>query len=87
MESMACGTPIICSDAGGGKDVLDHMKNAWIIKSQNPDELYSSIIELLNNNEKRKLLSKNGYKSALQYDWKKIGQDYLKLYNDILNSN
>lgn len=34
LESMACGTPIICTDVGGAKDTLSHMKNAFIIKPE-----------------------------------------------------
>lgn len=87
LESMACKTPIICTDVGGGKDLLCHMENAYLIKPQSPDELFNAIMDLMSDEQKRNKLAENAYNSVLKYDWKVIGQMYLKLYNEILNQS
>jgi len=87
LESMACKTPIICTDVGGGKDLLHHMENAYLIKPQSPDELFNAVMELISDDQKRNKLAENAYNSILKYDWKVIGQMYLKLYNEILNQS
>ena len=84
LESMACKTPIICTNAGAGKDVLKHQKNAYIIESKSPTQLLNAVLELMRDEEKRNELSLNGFKSAQSFDWSKIGLKYIELYQDLL---
>ena len=84
LESMACGTPIICTDVGGAKDYLVHMKNAYIIKPQNVEELLSAIEYLMNNSDKREELKHNALKEIINHDWSTIGPKYLEIYNKLL---
>lgn len=85
LEAMACKVPLISTIAGGSKDALRHMENAYLVKPNDPDELLEAILELMSNNKKRKELAENAFKTVQEYDWKVIGKSYLKLYNEILN--
>ena len=86
LESMACGTPIICTDAGGAKDTLSHMKNSFIINSNNSEELLSAITYLMDNSEKREELRNNALKEIQNHDWSIIGPKYLEIYEKLLHS-
>jgi len=86
LESMACGTPIICTDAGGAKDSLIHMKNAYIIKSNDSSELFSAIMYLMNNSEKKEELRHNALKEIKNHDWSIVGPKYLEIYKKLLYS-
>lgn len=86
LESMACGTPIICTDAGGVKDSLIHMKNAYIIKPNDSSELFSAIMYLMNNSEKREELRHNALKEIENHDWSVVGLKYLEIYEKLFHS-
>jgi glycosyltransferase involved in cell wall biosynthesis len=85
LESMACGTPIICTDAGGAKDTLSHMKNSYIIKSHNSSELLSAIIRIMDNSEIREKLRLNALKEIKNHDWSVIGPKYLEIYRKLID--
>jgi len=85
LESMACGTPIICTNAGGAKDTLFHMENCYIVESNNPDELLSAIISMMDNTEMRKKLSSNALEEIKSHDWSIIGPKYLEIYKKLID--
>lgn len=87
LESMACGTPIICTDVGGAKDTLSHMKDAFIITPQNSEELLSAILFLMNDSKKREELKKNALEEIKNHDWSVIGPKYVEIYEKLLNEN
>ncbi len=84
MEAMACHTPIICTNVGGGKDVLAHLYNAFLIKPKNPDELLKAIFTLISDEKQRKNLAESAFKSIKSFDWNSVGNSYLKLYNELI---
>lgn len=85
LESMACGTPIICTNAGGAKDTLSHMKNAYIIKPNDSAELLSAIEYLMNNSDKSEELKQNALEEIKNHDWSIIGPKYLEIYKKLLD--
>lgn len=85
LESMACGTPIICTDMGGVKDTLSHMKNAFIISPENSKELLSAIIQLMNDSKKRDELKNNALEEIKNHDWSLIGPKYEEIYKKLLS--
>ena len=44
---MATGLPVICSDAGGLKEMIQHLENGIIYKSQNINDLYENLCLVL----------------------------------------
>jgi len=84
LEAMACKVPLISTIAGGSKDALHHMENAYLVNPNDPEGLLNAIIELMSDDKKRKELAENAFKTVQKYDWKVIGNLYLKLYSDLL---
>ena len=84
LESMACGTPIICTNVGGGKDMLHHMQNSYIIKPKNPSVLVTAIKHLMSNSILREELKINALAEIKNYDWSIIGKKYTQLYENLL---
>jgi len=85
LESMACKTPIIASDIPGIREVLEHNKTGILIPPNNIRLFVDEIVEIIQNNQKRELLSNNGFIEVLNYNWENIGSQYLNLYQSILN--
>ena len=48
LESMAIGTPVISSDCGGMKEVIDHKKNGFLYENRQIPSLKKQIISLMN---------------------------------------
>jgi len=85
MEAMACRTPIICTNAGGGKEALTHLQNAFLIEPKNADKLLEAILTLISNEKQRESLAETAFNSIKKFDWNTIGNSYLKLYTELLN--
>ena len=67
-EYMASGNPIIASDLPSIREVLDE-NNAYLVKSDNPDELAKAIMFLMENKEVGNRLSKQASADVKNYSW------------------
>lgn len=81
IEAMACAKPVIATNTGGAKEIIQNDKNGILVPPAQPKILAETIIELLNNSKKMQTLSKNARKTAEEnYSWKKIAQKYHEIY-------
>jgi glycosyltransferase involved in cell wall biosynthesis len=82
-ESMACGTPVVCFDATGPKDIVDHQVNGYKAKPYSAEDLATGIKWVLSND--RKTLSANARQKATDsFDSSIIATKYQKLYSQLL---
>ena len=80
---MACGTPLISTDSGGLKDVIGD--SAIRIKSGSSEDIEKEIINLFNNEDKRRELSLKGRKRMEDlFDWKISASHYVKVFEDTM---
>jgi glycosyltransferase involved in cell wall biosynthesis len=86
LEAMACKTPVIVSNVGGNKELIINNETGILIESGNVEELSNKIIEMINNDDKRKKVSDLAFKDVQKYDWSNIGKLYLNLYKKLLKS-
>lgn len=84
LESMYCKTPIIATSVGGNKEIILHMKNAYVVKPNSPSDIIQAIDFLFSNPEKGQILTENAFKIVSNYDWKHIGQKYVDIYQSLL---
>jgi len=59
LESLACGTPVIATDNGGTKEILDHGFNGYLIKNGDYETLAEKILFLKNNPIRLKSFAQN----------------------------
>ncbi|MEM2292967.1 MAG: glycosyltransferase family 4 protein [Nitrososphaerota archaeon] len=84
LEAMACAKPIIATSVGGIPEIIKNGINGILIPPSDAKKLANAIKELLNDEHKRLLLSKNAYYSVKEkYDWKKIALLYKKTFIEI----
>ncbi len=60
IEAMACGTPVIATDAGGTREMIEHRFNGLIVPFGDTEKLKNSILELSQNTELRRQFSERG---------------------------
>jgi glycosyltransferase involved in cell wall biosynthesis len=88
-ESMACGTPVVCFDATGPKDIVDHKKNGYKAKPFEPVDLARGVEWIIGDMIRhRKIALKAKEKVACLFDSRIIAKKYIKLYRALLiNAN
>jgi len=87
LEAMAAGTPVICTDADGNRDFCTDGKNCLMVKQDDVRELKRIIEYLFNNYELQNQLREEGFKTAAQYDWKKVIPKLVDFYKSVADYN
>lgn len=83
LEAMTCGTAIITTDTGGMRDFVKENENGLIVEKHNLEDLVQKIEILINDNELRKKLSKNGVKTARKMNWDESVNQLIEYYQEI----
>ena len=86
LEAMACKVPVITTNVGGNKEIIEHKKNGILIEPNNSKILLDEILNLFNNSKIKNELINSAYDNVQKYDWKHVGKLYLNLYNELLKS-
>jgi phosphatidyl-myo-inositol alpha-mannosyltransferase len=87
LESMACGTPIVCSDINGFRNVVAHEREALLVPCGDTDALADTLVRLLDDDALRGRLGLVGRQRALAYGWPRVSDAILGLYARVLGAN
>jgi len=80
MEGLASGLPIIASDVGGIKDVVIDRETGILIQSKSPEAIEKSVVLLIEDEELRQYLGKNGQIFAKKnLSWEIISERYYEI--------
>lgn len=81
LEAMACGVPVISSNASSLPEVG---RDTAVYLSPHDGQSWSrTIIDLLKNDEKRQALGEKGVAHAATFSWKKTAVQLLKIYRNL----
>lgn len=85
-ESLSCGTPVVCFDATGPKDIVDHQTTGYKAQPFEADDLAKGIEWVLNlSSEQYEQMRLHSRKRAETYfDSRVIAQHYKDLYAEML---
>jgi len=67
LEAQAVGCPVLVSDAGGMKDLIQHGETGFIFKSEDLEDLAEKISYILDNDALRKSVSFSAKKELREY--------------------
>lgn len=84
LEAMACGKPIIATNLGFS-EFVEHEKNGLIIESASTQAIIEGIDRLMNNADLRKTIGVNARKTAEEYSWNRILEQYANLFGKIID--
>jgi glycosyltransferase involved in cell wall biosynthesis len=85
LEAMGCGTCVVASNVGGNREIIESDKTGILINPNNHEELLDKISDLLTNNEKRTKIVTAGLQAVEKYNWKRVGQQYIDVYESLMN--
>ena len=84
LEAMACGVPIVASKVGGVPDVVKDGENGLLVPPKDSEALADAIIYLLENEDVRDKMGKNGWEKVGDYSWKRIAEETEKVYQEVI---
>lgn len=84
-EAMACGTPVVCFDATGPRDIVDHMVNGYRAIPFDPVDIARGIEWICHHENSAELARSARSKSIAFFDSSIIADQYIELYQDMLD--
>lgn len=85
LEGLASSIPVVAFNVGGNKDLVDHMKNGYLVEPFDTKEFYKGIKWILSHKNPI-FLKENARKKALSnFDQNIVGRKYINLYKKIIN--
>ena len=78
LEAMACGTPVVCSDAASLPEVVGGA--AWLVNPDDQAEAVAALREVLTNPAAAERLRTAGLERARQFTWQAAAAAVLRVY-------
>lgn len=88
VEAMACGTPVIVSNAASLPELVENGYNGYIFKDGDIKDLEKKIKKIISNEKLISLMGYNGRKLVEEkYNWEKIAIKVRSVYGDLIKQN
>lgn len=87
LESLACGTPVVCFEATGLQDIITHKKDGYLAQPFLASKLAEGILWLSNLDKKEyNNIQNSAIKKAKKFDYSFISEKYINQYKKMLSS-
>lgn len=83
VEAMACRRPVIASDVGGMRDLIEHGVNGLRVEPGNSNLLARSLAWLIERTEDRKRIAERALERASRYHYERVAREYEQFYEII----
>ena len=84
IEAMACGLPVVSFDCPcGPKDIVSDEEDGVLVENGNISELADHMISLMEDDERRKRMSKNALKNVQRYKIEQIAKQWKLLFEGL----
>jgi glycosyltransferase involved in cell wall biosynthesis len=85
IEAQAGGIPVVTTDVGGVKDIVNEGKTGYIVPIENKKLFMKRLIELVQSEKKRKKMSQNGWNHVQEkFHFKTLVKNMDELYRGLL---
>jgi glycosyltransferase involved in cell wall biosynthesis len=87
MEAMSYGTPVIITDTGGGKEVVEDGESGYVVPVKDPDAIATRVEQLYNDPSLLKTFSINGRARIEQeFSSNRTVEKYIDYFERLLQS-
>ncbi len=83
LEAMACGTPVVCTDADGNMDFCVDGRNCLMVEQDNVEQLKEALERMFSDENLRQRLAKEGLVTASKYGWDVKKKELERFYKKI----
>jgi glycosyltransferase involved in cell wall biosynthesis len=80
-EAMACGLPVVCSNAGSLPEVAGEA--AVLLDPDDAGGFANAIADILTNDARRRNLVQQGLRQAAQFRWTRTAESVLRIYREL----
>lgn len=85
LESMACGTPVICTNVGGMPEIVKDGENGFIVPPENPDSMRERIKYFIEDPTESKKMGERARKKVLEYfTWDAVANRCMNGYSNLI---
>jgi len=83
LEAMACGTAVLATSTGGTPEIVEHLKNGWLVEWQNEKALTEAILNLMRQPAIREQFAEEGRRRVIEsFSLDRLVTDLQKFYLD-----
>ena len=82
LEAMACGAPVIAGNIATFQETLGSA--AQLVEPNDVEAFARSIVEILDDEDRRRALSRRGLEQAAKFSWQRTAKLTLEVYREIL---
>lgn len=82
VESLACGTPVVATRAGGLTAIVRHGETGYLV-ARCPGFFAARLDGLLRNSGLRARMQATARRSIMHYNWKSVANSVLSIYEDV----
>jgi glycosyltransferase involved in cell wall biosynthesis len=86
LEAQASGLPVVVSDRGGPKSIMDEGKTGFVTRARDAKDFAGKISVLVNDRELRKKMGKQARAYALQKNLEIAFNNLISIHEDLLHS-
>lgn len=85
LEALACGLPLVATDTGGTKELVQDGQNGFIVKMKDSKDLIEKIEKFLLDKSLEAKMGKKSRGLATRLDWSVVASEYFGLYEKTVN--
>jgi glycosyltransferase involved in cell wall biosynthesis len=87
IEAQAAGIPLVTTDVGGVRDVVNDGETGFIVPLNNLDLFTEKMLILIEDEKKRKIMSQNGWSFVEEkFHYQRLVTDMENYYWDLLHN-
>ena len=83
LEAMAVGTPVIASNIGGSKELIENNINGILIEKDNIKQIQSAIVRLISDTNFCRNIVRNARQTAARFSWQKTATQTIALLQNL----
>jgi glycosyltransferase involved in cell wall biosynthesis len=88
IEAQACNIPVISTDVGGVKDIINENETGFVVPKNNPEKFAEKLLELIEDEKKREKMSQNGWSFVKDnFHYQRLVRDMENYYHNLLINN
>lgn len=86
IEAQACNLPVISTDVGGVRDIIDEGKTGFVVPKNDVDSFSEKLLELIENDSLRLQMASNGWDFVREkYHYTRLVRDIEMYYKELLS--
>lgn len=87
IEALACGTPVVSTDAGGIPKLVTHQHDALLVNIADHQKMAEAALDILTKPALQKKLVNNGLSTIKKFYWPNVWLKLKACYDESLNNN